>query len=934
MLTAGENFSHYKLISAIGAGGMGEVYLAEDTLLGRKVALKVLPAEVVKNQDRMRRFDQEAKAAAALNHPNIAHVYEIGEFEGMNFIAMEFVEGVSLEEKIAGAPLPVAEIVRIGSQIADALDEAHSHGIVHRDIKSANVMLDRRGRAKVLDFGLAKLSPFVDSEDKTAVKTRSGIVMGTASYMSPEQALGRETDARTDIWSLGVVLYEMTTGRLPFHGESITETIDKITHTQPEAIARFNYDVPPELEVIIKKSLRKVPDERFQSAHDLLIDLKALSREMDLAEHSLAPSFQREGDGETPFRPETGEQATKTLIHSRTTEESATAIHTTSSAEYIVGEIKRHKIGMLAVAAILLVGLIAGGFGVYRLLSSRKDPAAPRELKFLRLTMGGKIGSENITGGADISPDGKRVVFWTELDGKASCWVRQVSSNSTVRIFGPAEGDYGGSTFSRDGEFVYFNLSDKSNPQPALFQIPILGGSPRRIIEGVSSPVTFSPDGKQIAFVRYTPNEGESALMVANADGSGTARTLATHKQPEYFSNEGPSWSPDGKVIACGAGSNTANLVNGTVVEVPADGGVGRAITSARWNYVARVVWLADGTGLVVDSFANAISSGTQLWFVSYPDGNARRITNDLNGYGTVSLGLTSDANTIVTVQEDFSAPIFTIGQNEDPSRAKQISNGKYEGIICLANTPDDKVVYCDHSGDANDIWIMNGDGSEKKPLTNDQFLKAVATVSPDGRFIVFATNRSGNINIWRIDIDGNNLKQLTEGSAEDDDPVYSLDGKWVIFDSLRSGKKTLWKVSIDGGTPVQLTDKVSWHPSISPDGKLIACFLVDEKAVSRTRLGLLSLDGGDFVKSFDLSDSVNIDAGVKWTPDGQGLTYINEPYISNIVSQPIAGGPVKPLTSFKSDRIFNFAWSHNGKQIVYSRGPFIDDVVLIKDFR
>jgi Periplasmic component of the Tol biopolymer transport system len=540
------------------------------------------------------------------------------------------------------------------------------------------------------------------------------------------------------------------------------------------------------------------------------------------------------------------------------------------------------------------------------------------------------VDNETIVGNAHISPDGKRVVFWTQSAGKSSCWIRQVSSNSVVKILGPIDQESAGSTFSPDGEFVYFSLNDKN--QPVLYQIPVLGGAPRHVLDGVSSPVTFSPDGKQIAFV--SDDLGKTSLKVANSDGSGAPRILATREQPEFFSVEGPSWSPDGKVIAVGNLTTSENSLNGSVAVIPVNGGAERAIASAKWIYVGRVVWLPDGTGLVTDQYANTLSTGTQLWFVSYPDGITRRITNDLNGYGTVSLGLASDANTIVTVQEDFSAPIFMTGPNEDAGHAKQISNGKYDGGACLATTPDGKIVYCEHSADANDIWIMNGDGSGKKQITNDEFLKSDAVVSNDGRYVVFATTRSGGKNIWRCDMDGNNLKQLTQGSVWDTKPAISPDGKWVVFHSPRSGKKALWKVSIDGGEPVQLTDKFSWSPTISPDGKLIAFFFFEDKAQTQTRLGLLPLDGGDIVKLFDLPAQAYPDGGLEWAPDGQSLTFVNERDASNIMSQPIAGGAPKPLTNFRSDRIFSFKWNPDGKHLVYSRGPFIDDVVLIKDFR
>src|SRR5258706_3761479 len=260
-LALGTRIGRYEIRSKIGEGGMGEVYLARDTQLERDIALKTLTPEVARDQQRLHRFLQEARAASALSHPNVAHIYEIGEVDGAHFIAMEFVEGESLDRKIGGRPIAMSELFEIAIQIADALDEAHAKGITHRDIKSANVMITSRGRVKVLDFGLAKLAGpgsdahTSDSEMATRVKTSPGVVMGTVNYMSPEQALGREVDHRSDIFSFGVVLYEMATGRLPFTGDTITETIDRIAHSQPEAIARLNYDVPSDLEVIIKKAL-------------------------------------------------------------------------------------------------------------------------------------------------------------------------------------------------------------------------------------------------------------------------------------------------------------------------------------------------------------------------------------------------------------------------------------------------------------------------------------------------------------------------------------------------------------------------------------------------------------------------------------------------------------------------------------------------------
>jgi serine/threonine protein kinase/tetratricopeptide (TPR) repeat protein len=284
-LAAGTNVAHYRIVSRLGAGGMGDVYLAQDTKLDRAVALKILPAEVADDQGRMRRFVQEAKAASALSHPNVAHIYEIGEADGVHFIAMEYVEGRPLRDKIGGQSLEAGEILDLGTQIADALDEAYSKGVTHRDIKPANIMVTPRGQVKVLDFGLAKVTrphaPNATGETETQAATDPGVVLGTVHYMSPEQALGRDVDHRSDIFSLGVVLYEMATGRLPFSGSTPAETLSRILQAQPEAMARLNYSVSPELERIVRKCLEKERERRYQSARELVVDLRNLKRDSD-----------------------------------------------------------------------------------------------------------------------------------------------------------------------------------------------------------------------------------------------------------------------------------------------------------------------------------------------------------------------------------------------------------------------------------------------------------------------------------------------------------------------------------------------------------------------------------------------------------------------------------------------------------------------------
>jgi two-component system LytT family response regulator len=287
LLETGSNVAHYRIGSRLGEGGMGAVYLADDTRLGRRVALKVLPVNVAADPERMHRFVQEAKLASALTHPNVAYIYEIGEDDGLRFLAMEYVAGEALSVRLARGPVAFTELLSVGIQVADALDDAHSKGIVHRDIKPSNLMLTPRGYVKVLDFGLAKLeTPGVGNKtgkqmppDETQVMTSAGVVMGTVAYMSPEQALGREVDHRTDLFSLGVVLYEMATARLPFPGATPSETMARILGSQPDAMARFNYDIPESLDRVVRKCLEKDRERRYQSARELLVDLKNLERD-------------------------------------------------------------------------------------------------------------------------------------------------------------------------------------------------------------------------------------------------------------------------------------------------------------------------------------------------------------------------------------------------------------------------------------------------------------------------------------------------------------------------------------------------------------------------------------------------------------------------------------------------------------------------------
>lgn len=916
---------------------MGEVYLAHDTQLDRVIALKILTAEVAQDQQRLHRFLQEARAASSLSHPNVAHIYEIGEANGAHFIAMEYVEGKPLELKVSGRALAVGEILEIAIQIADALDEAHAKGITHRDIKSSNIMITARGRVKVLDFGLAKLAlpigsdePASGSEIATRVKTSPGIVMGTVNYMSPEQAMGREVDHRTDIFSFGVVLYEMTTGRLPFAGNTITETIDRIAHTQPEAIARLNYNVPPELDVIVKKALRKDRDERYQTIHDLLVDLKDLKREVDLAaglERSTPPPSRSTEVVAPPFQSAIGSAS----ISPTTQTGAVPGAHPTSSAEYVVGEIKRHKTAAIlitvavALAAVVLLGVLLG-VGVYRFAARKnagdasKRAATTANMKITRLTVNGK--TEN----AAISPDGKTVVYVLREGGQRSLWIRQVATSSNVQIVPPAEIEIGRQTFSLDGNYIYYQAKDKDNPQGALFQVPALGGVPRKILANVASPITFSPDGSRIAFIRNdNAATGEDQLIIANADGS-SERKLAARKGTTFFPSSGPSWSPNGKVIANAVGSYAGGF-HLAVGWVDVETGEQKEITSKKFSDAGRVSWLADGSGVVINA-AEQGANISQIWLISYPGGEAHTITHDLNDYGGTSL--TADSKSLVTVQFNTTSNVW-IAPINDLSHGKQITSGQLEGYRGLAWTPDNRIVYTSLASGNMDLWIMNADGTGQRQLTSDLQQDDSPRVSPDGRYILFNSLRGELPSVWRMDVDGGNLKQLT--NQEDYLLDVTPDGSSIIFSSWRTTRQTLWRASIDGGEAVQISNLFILLGSLSPDGKFIACWYRDEKPNTPNRLIILPIAGGDPTRTFDMPPTAS--GYPVWSPDGKAIViYDRRTGTSNLWSQPLDGGPMKQLTDFKPDDLFARDLSRDGKTMALSRGTITSDVILISDFR
>ena len=909
-LEAGARLGRYEIRSKIGEGGMGEVYSALDVQLDRIVALKFLPDEVASNSERLRRFVQEAKAAATLNHPNIAHVYEIGEWEGVKFIAMEHVEGDTLRLRLKTAGVRLGEALDVTMQIASALTAAHRAGIIHRDLKPENVMMTREGYVKVLDFGLAKLTeqPATNSDASTLIGTDPGMIIGTAQYMSPEQARGLEMDARTDTWSLGVVLYEMITGHPPFEGATKSDMIASILNREPRPLTSHSPDLPAELWRIVRKALRKDREERYQTIKDFGLDVKNLRREMDLEaelEYSAQPALI---SGETATNG--GRSPLSGAVPGTVT---AVGPHPVSSAEYIASEIKRHKTGFLAASAVAILVLAALGFGIYKYASR---PSVSSAMKLTRLTTDGKAGR------AAISLDGRYVVHTVDGIEGSSLWMRQVVTSSSVQLVPPSDKWFLGVTFSPDGNYIYYAAAEKGARAATLYQMAVLGGAPKKLIEDLVTSVTISPDGKQAAFIRSDIAKVEDTLIIASLDGT-REHKLITRKPPNYFvTYEGaPAWSPDGKSIAYAGyvlGSGRAYEINVFEVNV-ADRTEKTLPSSQKWGWIDALAWLRDGSGLLVNA-AEPGAQGSQLWQLS-KGGEARRITNDLNNY--YGIDLTADSTTIVTNQFNRTSNIW-IAPGGDASRAKQLTSGT-NSYGNLDWTPNGRLAVTESY---RDIWIMESDGSGQKKLTSEgrNFASSVC----GGRYILFSSNnREDTTRIWRMDMDGSNQKQLTSGEGEYF-PTCSPDGKWVLYENNSSGVPTIWKVQIDGGDAVQLTYKFSLRPIVSPDGKLIAIRYMHDPASRKFGTALIPFEGGEPVKLLDIPAFT-----VRWSRDGRALHYIdNRGGSSNLWSQSIDGGPPQQLTDFKSDKLFSFAWSTDGKQLAVSRGVDANDVILITNFR
>ena len=946
-LTAGTLRGHYRIVRRLGQGGMGVVYEAEDQKLGRSVAIKLLPEATRQDPAALERFWREARTASSLNHPGICTIHELNESGDQPFIVMELLEGQSLDKLYYHRSMPFAKLLDLGVQAADALDAAHRKGILHRDIKPANIFLSPSGQVKILDFGLAKIEEGYagngrgDNGNATLagpfgndLLTSPGSAVGTIAYMSPEQARGETLDARSDVFSLGVVIYELATGQHPFSGSTTAVTFDRILNHAPTAPISLNPDLPPELEETLNKTLEKDRDLRLQSAAELRADLKRLQRKSSggstARSMGSAAGSHASGSGSAvtpsgagsgsvpPAGPSSGSAAGASASVPASSGSAPQAAAAAVSATGIAPPAAR-KSRALPIALLVLVLLAAAGFAAWRLW--------PRPVPFSSVSLS-QITNTGTLERIALSGDGKFLAEVKNDNGQRTLWVRNIATNTDTQILTAFANEYVGLSFSPDANYLYFTRGTPENSAlHSLFVMPVFGGTPRQLIHDVDSAPSMSPDGSRFVYLRWSPDHKDTYSQIHTADKDGGDDQLIYHSSEQA---QPPVWSPLGNQIAW-LESTGPSATEIKILDIASRKTVSIAqprdiLFDANYAGNSNLAWMPDGRHLLV-LYTKAHSDRRQIGIVGVAAGDFHTLTNDVNAYS--QLAISADGKTLATVLT-----------NVDSS----IAYYKGDGGAMISSTPLRITPNSLAWADEDHLWLItHGVGISKLERTTgnlqsietgDLNIGFALTTCPDGHVVFIAIPKGGGESrLFRMDADGGGITQLTTtGIARF--PACTPDSQKIYFSLLPRNDRhvlSIWSVPLAGGTPQSALEIPAFPFALfSRDARFAAAFLSKDYLYY---IQIWDLSTRQMVRQLPQDVSHMEDGFGSFTPDGKAVVSTVLSSGSNLLMyQPIDGSPTHMMTDPTHDTQTAFAWSPSGSKLGVLQLRKSSDVVLITD--